>query len=142
MFLFLSSTLFHSFFMMPQSELCPIFLLSCLFLILRIFSTPCLLLSLSLSLFLSSPQSSVSSYAQPHPITLILLSPPCCLHFLFPLHAPVPASRILQVLDHVGIYLLIAGTYTPFLLIGLHHHAQVILLLLNIVPSPYPHFVK
>ena len=38
---------------------------------------------------------------------------------------PFIASRILQVLDHVGIYLLIAGTYTPFLLIGLHHHAQV-----------------
>ena len=38
---------------------------------------------------------------------------------------PHAASRILQVLDHVGIYLLIAGTYTPFLLIGLHHHAQV-----------------
>ena len=31
-------------------------------------------------------------------------------------------SRILQVLDHVGIYMLIAGSYTPFLLIALHEH--------------------
>ena len=30
-------------------------------------------------------------------------------------------SRILQILDHVGIYLLIAGSYTPFMLIALHH---------------------
>lgn len=29
------------------------------------------------------------------------------------------ASRILQVLDHVGIYMLIAGSYTPYLLIAL-----------------------
>ena len=31
-------------------------------------------------------------------------------------------SRVLQVLDHVGIYMLIAGSYTPFLLIGLHEY--------------------
>jgi len=30
-----------------------------------------------------------------------------------------PAKRRLQVLDHCAIYLLIAGTYTPFTLIGL-----------------------
>lgn len=30
------------------------------------------------------------------------------------------AKRILQVLDHAAIYLLIAGTYTPFTLVSLH----------------------
>lgn len=30
-----------------------------------------------------------------------------------------PAKRVLQVLDHSGIYLLIAGTYTPFSLVTL-----------------------
>jgi channel protein (hemolysin III family) len=30
------------------------------------------------------------------------------------------ASRILQVLDHVGIYMMIAGTFTPILLVALH----------------------
>lgn len=30
-----------------------------------------------------------------------------------------PAKRVLQVLDHSGIYLLIAGTYTPFCLVTL-----------------------
>lgn len=37
--------------------------------------------------------------------------------------------RILQVLDHVGIYMVIAGSYTPFLLIGLHHHTSARVLL-------------
>lgn len=32
------------------------------------------------------------------------------------------AKRILRILDHTGIYLLIAGTYTPFLLINLRGH--------------------
>lgn len=31
------------------------------------------------------------------------------------------ASRILQILDHVGISFLIAGSYTPLLLISSHH---------------------
>jgi len=31
-------------------------------------------------------------------------------------------SRILQILDHVGIYMVIAGTLTPFCLITLNHH--------------------
>eukprot|EP01035_Chromulina_nebulosa_P025447 gene25447-33210_t len=50
----------------------------------------------------------------------------CLFHSFFMLPTP---SRVLQVLDHVGIYLLIAGSYTPFLLIGLHHHtpSQVLL---------------
>ncbi|MGD8589249.1 MAG: hemolysin III family protein, partial [Chromatiales bacterium] len=30
-----------------------------------------------------------------------------------------PAKRIFQVLDHQAIYLLIAGTYTPFTLVAL-----------------------
>jgi len=30
-------------------------------------------------------------------------------------------SSILQRADHCGIYMLIAGTYTPFLLLGMHH---------------------
>ena len=30
-----------------------------------------------------------------------------------------PAKRIFRVLDHQSIYLLIAGTYTPFMLVGL-----------------------
>jgi channel protein (hemolysin III family) len=30
--------------------------------------------------------------------------------------------RVLQILDHVGIYLVIVGTMTPFMLVGLHHH--------------------
>lgn len=32
--------------------------------------------------------------------------------------------RILQVLDHVGIYLVIAGSMTPFMLLTLHHHTN------------------
>lgn len=38
-------------------------------------------------------------------------------------------SRVLQVLDHVGIYMVIAGSYTPFLLIALHHHNSARVLL-------------
>lgn len=40
------------------------------------------------------------------------------------------ASYVLQVLDHVGIYMLIAGSYTPFLLIGLHHYTSATVLLI------------
>jgi channel protein (hemolysin III family) len=32
--------------------------------------------------------------------------------------------RVLQVLDHVGIYLVIAGTMTPFMLVGFHNHTS------------------
>lgn len=31
---------------------------------------------------------------------------------------------MLQVLDHVGIYLVIAGSMTPFMLVALHHHTS------------------
>ncbi len=30
-------------------------------------------------------------------------------------------SSVLQILDHIGIYMVIAGSYTPILLISLHH---------------------
>lgn len=33
------------------------------------------------------------------------------------------------MLDHVGIYLVIAGSYTPFMLITLHHHSSARVLL-------------
>lgn len=39
------------------------------------------------------------------------------------------ASRVLQVLDHVGIYMLIAGSYTPYLLIGMRGHLSCTVLL-------------
>lgn len=39
------------------------------------------------------------------------------------------ASRVLQILDHVGIYMLIAGSYTPFLLIGMRGHFSCTVLL-------------
>jgi hypothetical protein len=40
------------------------------------------------------------------------------------------AFRILQILDHVGIYMLIAGSYTPFMLIGLHTFTSARILLI------------
>jgi hemolysin III len=38
--------------------------------------------------------------------------------------------RILQILDHVGIYLVIAGSYTPFFMVSLHHHTSASVLLI------------
>jgi channel protein (hemolysin III family) len=38
--------------------------------------------------------------------------------------------RILQILDHVGIYLVIAGTYTPFLMGTLHKYTSASVLLI------------
>eukprot|EP01041_Mallomonas_annulata_P009973 gene9973-20735_t len=42
------------------------------------------------------------------------------------------SSYVLLILDHVGIYLLIAGSYTPFLLISLHESlaARILLVLM------------
>ena len=34
------------------------------------------------------------------------------------------ASRVLQTLDHVAIYMLIAGSYSPYLLIALHQSVE------------------
>ena len=31
------------------------------------------------------------------------------------------AKDILQIMDHVGIYLLIAGSYSPIMMIAMHH---------------------
>lgn len=38
--------------------------------------------------------------------------------------------RVLQVLDHVGIYLVIVGTMTPFMLVSLHHHTSARILII------------
>ena len=40
------------------------------------------------------------------------------------------AKDILQVMDHVGIYLLIAGSYSPFMMIALHHSSSANILLI------------
>ena len=37
------------------------------------------------------------------------------------IHTLYIASKVLQILDHCGIYFQIAGSYTPILLIGLHY---------------------
>ena len=39
-------------------------------------------------------------------------------------------KRLLRVMDHAGIYLLIAGTYTPFLLVGMRNTMGWILLVI------------
>ncbi len=39
-------------------------------------------------------------------------------------------KRVFQVLDHISIYLLIAGTYTPFMLISLHSGKGTLILTL------------
>jgi hemolysin III len=48
--------------------------------------------------------------------TLIVLYTTSTLYHGIPLEAP---KRILRILDHLAIFLLIAGTYTPFVLIAL-----------------------
>jgi channel protein (hemolysin III family) len=53
----------------------------------------------------------------------------CLYHSFFMLPTP---SRVLQVLDHTGIYYLIAGSYTPFLLIALHHDTSSRILLTSL----------
>ena len=58
--------------------------------------------------------------------TLLLLYLASTLYHAIP--HPV-AKRRLKVLDHCAIYLLIAGTYTPFSLIGLRNHGGEWLLL-------------
>jgi len=39
------------------------------------------------------------------------------------------AKDILQIFDHVSIYLLIAGSYSPFMMIALHHSTEANVLL-------------
>jgi hemolysin III len=41
-----------------------------------------------------------------------------------------PAKRVLHVMDHIGIYLMIAGTYTPFAMVTLERSWGDLLLLL------------
>ena len=41
---------------------------------------------------------------------------------------PVRAKRVFRIIDHCSIYVLIAGTYTPFLLIALHNTQGFLLL--------------
>ncbi len=41
------------------------------------------------------------------------------------LYHALPGRRLLKVLDHAAIYLLIAGTYTPFALVTLRHAGGV-----------------
>lgn len=50
----------------------------------------------------------------------------CLFHSFF--MAPT-TSRVLQVLDHVGIYLLIAGSFTPICLITLNHYNNALVLI-------------
>jgi len=39
-----------------------------------------------------------------------------------------PLKRKLRLFDHIGIYVVIAGTYTPFLIVGLHNRLGWIML--------------
>ena len=57
--------------------------------------------------------------------TLVLLYTMSTLYHSF--HPP-KLKKIFQKLDHVAIYLLIAGTYTPYMLVSLHEHNGVLML--------------
>ena len=57
--------------------------------------------------------------------TLVLLYTMSTLYHSF--HPP-KLKKIFQKLDHVSIYLLIAGTYTPYMLVSLYHHNGLIML--------------
>lgn len=60
-------------------------------------------------------------------LTLILLYTMSTLYHSF--HPP-GLKKIFQKLDHVSIYLLIAGTYTPYMLVSLRDHGGLTMLLL------------
>ncbi len=60
-------------------------------------------------------------------VTLILLYTMSTLYHSF--HPP-KLKKIFQKLDHVSIYLLIAGTYTPYMLVSLREHNGLIMLTL------------
>jgi hemolysin III len=60
-------------------------------------------------------------------ITLILLYTMSTLYHSF--HSP-KLKRIFQKLDHVAIYLLIAGTYTPYMLVSLRETSGLLMLAL------------
>ena len=57
--------------------------------------------------------------------TLVLLYTMSTLYHSF--HPP-RLKKIFQKLDHVAIYLLIAGTYTPYMLISLREHGGMLML--------------
>ncbi|MCK5880979.1 MAG: hemolysin III family protein [Sinobacterium sp.] len=57
--------------------------------------------------------------------TLVLLYTMSTLYHSF--HPP-KLKKIFQKLDHVSIYLLIAGTYTPYMLVSLHEHGGMFML--------------
>ena len=59
--------------------------------------------------------------------TLVLLYTMSTLYHSF--HPP-KLKKIFQKLDHVSIYLLIAGTYTPYMLVSLREHNGLIMLML------------
>ena len=59
--------------------------------------------------------------------TLVLLYTMSALYHSF--HPP-KLKKIFQKLDHVSIYLLIAGTYTPYMLVSLREHNGLIMLVL------------
>lgn len=59
--------------------------------------------------------------------TLILLYTMSTLYHSF--HPP-GLKKLFQKLDHVSIYLLIAGTYTPFMMVSLREHNGLIMLAL------------
>ncbi len=60
-------------------------------------------------------------------LTLILLYTMSTLYHSF--HS-AKLKKIFQKLDHVSIYLLIAGTYTPYMLVSLHEGNGLIMLIL------------
>jgi len=60
-------------------------------------------------------------------VTLILLYTMSTLYHSF--HPP-KLKKIFQKLDHVSIYLLIAGTYTPYMLVSLLDHNGLVMLLM------------
>lgn len=59
--------------------------------------------------------------------TLVLLYTMSTLYHSF--HPP-KLKKIFQKLDHVSIYLLIAGTYTPYMLVSLREHSGLMMLTL------------
>ncbi len=60
-------------------------------------------------------------------LTLILLYTASTLYHSF--HIP-KVKKIFQKLDHVSIYLLIAGTYTPYMLVSLYDGSGLMMLIL------------
>jgi hemolysin III len=60
-------------------------------------------------------------------LTLVLLYAMSTLYHSF--QAP-RVKRVFKVLDHISIYLLIAGTYTPFMLLAVNSHSGTLILTL------------